>query len=74
MHERNLRVSFTRMPAPMLFGWEQQRERQRGILEQAAAHFDAGDSGCTPVRRSRWNAPPTRIARWKPGKSPAKRC
>ena len=26
----------------MLFGWEQQGERQRGILEQAAAHFDAG--------------------------------
>ncbi len=42
MHDRNLRVSFTWMPAPMVFGWEQQRERQRGILEQAAAHFDAG--------------------------------
>jgi NADPH:quinone reductase len=43
MHDRNLRVSFTWMPAPMVFGWERQRERQRGILEQAAAHFDAGD-------------------------------
>jgi NADPH:quinone reductase len=42
MHERNLRVSFTWMPAPMVFGWDAQRERQRGILEQAAAHFDAG--------------------------------
>jgi NADPH:quinone reductase len=43
MHERNLRVSFTWMPAPMVFGWEAQRERQRGILEQAAEHFDAGE-------------------------------
>jgi NADPH:quinone reductase len=43
MHDRNLRVSFTWMPAPSVFGWTEQRERQRGILEQAAAHFDAGD-------------------------------
>ncbi len=43
MHERNLRVSFTWMPAPSVFGWPQQRERQRLILEQAAAHFDAGE-------------------------------
>jgi NADPH2:quinone reductase len=43
MHDRNLRVSFTWMPAPSLFGWEEHRERQRGILERAAAHFDAGD-------------------------------
>jgi NADPH2:quinone reductase len=43
MHDRNLRVSFTWMPAPSVFGWPEQRERQRGILEQAGAHFDAGD-------------------------------
>ena len=43
MHNRNLRVSFTWMPAPQVFGWPEQRERQRAILEQAAAHFDAGD-------------------------------
>ncbi len=43
MHDRNLRVSFTWMPAPQVFGWQQNRERQRGILEQAAAHFDAGE-------------------------------
>ncbi len=43
MHERNLRVSFTWMPAPSVFGWPQHRERQRAILEQAAAHFAAGD-------------------------------
>jgi NADPH:quinone reductase len=43
MHNRNLRVSFTWMPAPSVFGWPEHRERQRGILEQAAAHFDAGD-------------------------------
>jgi NADPH:quinone reductase-like Zn-dependent oxidoreductase len=43
MHDRNLRVSFTWMPAPSVFGWPEQRERQRTILEQAAAHFDAGD-------------------------------
>jgi NADPH:quinone reductase len=43
MHDRNLRVSFTWMPAPLVFGWPEQRERQRGILEQAAAHFDDGD-------------------------------
>jgi NADPH2:quinone reductase len=41
MHDRNLRVSFTWMPAPSVFGWPEDRERQRGILEQAAAHFDA---------------------------------
>jgi NADPH2:quinone reductase len=41
--QRNLRVSFTWMPAPSVFGWPEQRERQRAILEQAAAHFDAGD-------------------------------
>jgi len=43
MHDRNLRVSFTWMPAPSVFGWPSERERQRAILEQAAAHFDAGD-------------------------------
>ncbi len=43
MQQRNLRVSFTWMPAPSVFGWPEHRERQRGILEQAAAHFDAGD-------------------------------
>ncbi|HTZ86121.1 MAG TPA: zinc-binding dehydrogenase [Solirubrobacteraceae bacterium] len=43
MHNRNLRVSFTWMPAPSVFGWPEQRERQRRILEQAATHFDAGD-------------------------------
>jgi NADPH2:quinone reductase len=43
MHDRNLRVSFTWMPAPSVFGWPGQRERQREILEQAARYFDAGD-------------------------------
>jgi NADPH:quinone reductase len=43
MHDRNLRVSFTWMPAPSVFGWPRDRERQREILEQAAAHFDAGE-------------------------------
>jgi NADPH:quinone reductase len=43
MQTRNLRVSFTWMPAPSVFGWPEHRERQRAILEQAAAHFDAGD-------------------------------
>jgi NADPH2:quinone reductase len=43
MHDRNLRVSFTWMPAPSVFGWPEHRERQREILEQAAVHFDAGE-------------------------------
>ena len=43
MHDRNLRVSFTWMPAPSVFGWLDHRERQRRILEQVAAHFDTGD-------------------------------
>jgi NADPH:quinone reductase len=43
MHNRNLRVSFTWMPAPLVFGWPEHRQRQREILEQAAVHFDAGD-------------------------------
>jgi NADPH2:quinone reductase len=42
-HDRNLRVSFTWMPAPSVFGWAGHRVRQRGILEQAARHFDAGE-------------------------------
>jgi NADPH:quinone reductase len=42
MQNRNLRVSFTWMPAPSVFGWPEHRERQRAILEQAAAHFDDG--------------------------------
>jgi NADPH:quinone reductase len=42
-HFRNLRVSFTWMPSPMVFGWPEHRQRQREILEQAAIHFDAGD-------------------------------
>jgi NADPH:quinone reductase len=42
-HNRNLRVSFTWMPAPMVFGWPEHRQRQREILEQAGIHFDAGD-------------------------------
>ncbi len=51
MHNRNLRVSFTWMPAPSVFGWPGHREMQRTILEQAAAHLDAGE---------------LRIAPWKP--------
>jgi NADPH:quinone reductase len=43
MQQRNLRVSFTWMPAPSVFGWQEQRVRQREILEQAAAAFDAGE-------------------------------
>jgi NADPH:quinone reductase len=43
MQRHNLRVSFAWMPAPSVFGWPEHRERQRGILEQAAAHFDRGD-------------------------------
>jgi NADPH:quinone reductase len=43
MHDRNLRVSFSWMPAPSVFGWPQHRERQRAILEEAAAYFDKGE-------------------------------
>jgi NADPH2:quinone reductase len=43
MHNRNLRVSFTWMPAPSVLGWPEHRVRQRTILEQVASHFDAGD-------------------------------
>jgi NADPH2:quinone reductase len=43
MHHRNLRVSFTWMPAPSVFGWPEQRERQRTILDQATGHFETGD-------------------------------
>jgi NADPH2:quinone reductase len=43
MHDRNLRVSFTWMPAPSVFGWSDQRRRQREILELAGDHFDQGD-------------------------------
>jgi NADPH:quinone reductase len=43
MHDRNLRVSFTWMPAPSVLGWPEHRERQRAILERAAEHFDLGD-------------------------------
>jgi NADPH:quinone reductase len=43
MRDRNLRVSFTWRSALSVFGWQQHREHQRGILEQAAAHFDAGE-------------------------------
>lgn len=42
MHDRNLRVSFTWMPAPSVFGWPEHRERQRTILERAGEHFDSG--------------------------------
>ena len=43
MHDRNLRVSFTWMPAPSVFGWPEQRERQRAILEQVAPLFETSD-------------------------------
>jgi len=43
MHDRNLRVSFTWMPAPSVFGWPEQRERQKAILHRAAPLFDASD-------------------------------
>jgi NADPH:quinone reductase len=43
MQQHSLRVSFTWMPGPSVFGWDAQRERQRGILEQAAARFDEGE-------------------------------
>jgi NADPH2:quinone reductase len=31
------------MPAPSVFGWPDHRQRQRQILEQAAADFDADE-------------------------------
>jgi NADPH:quinone reductase len=43
MHDRNLRVSFTWMPAPSVFGWAEYRERQAAILEKAGSHFETGD-------------------------------
>jgi NADPH2:quinone reductase len=43
LHDRNLRVSFTWMPSPSVFGWPEHRERQRAILEQAAAHLENGE-------------------------------
>jgi NADPH:quinone reductase len=43
MQERNLRVSFTWMASPSVFGWVDHRERQCRILEQAATRFDTGD-------------------------------
>ena len=43
MHNRNPRVSFTRMPAPSVFGWPEQRDRQRAIPEQAAPFFESSD-------------------------------
>lgn len=43
MHDRNLRVSFTWMPAPSVFGWPNHRERQRAILDQAAPLFETAD-------------------------------
>lgn len=42
MHDRNLRVSFTWMPAPSVFGWFEHRVRQRAILEEAVALLAAG--------------------------------
>jgi NADPH:quinone reductase len=42
MQQRNLRVSFTWMPAPSVSGWPEHRERQRAILEEAGRYFDAG--------------------------------
>ena len=42
MRQRNLRVSFSWMPAPSVFGWFGERERQTGILEDAARLFDSG--------------------------------
>ena len=41
--QHSLRVSFAWMPGPSLFGWPEQRGRQREILEQAAGYFDAGE-------------------------------
>ena len=68
MHDRNLRVSFTWMPAPSVFGWPQQRERQRGILEQAAAYFDAGDLRVQVGRRTLSSKRQTHIATSRPAR------
>jgi NADPH2:quinone reductase len=43
MQQHSLRVSFAWTPGPSVFGWSEQRIRQRAILEQAGAHFAAGD-------------------------------
>ena len=43
MHDRNLRVSFTWMPAPSVFRWTEHRERQRAILDKARPLFDGLD-------------------------------
>lgn len=40
MQQRNLRVSFTWTPAPSVFGWFDERERQTWILEEAGRLFD----------------------------------
>jgi NADPH:quinone reductase len=42
-HRHSLRVSFAWMPAPAVFGWFAERERQRTILEEAARLFDSGE-------------------------------
>ena len=39
---RSLRVSFTWTPGAQVFGWPEQRVRQREILQQAAPYFDSG--------------------------------
>jgi len=57
MHNRNLRVSFTWMPAPSVFGWHAHRERQRTILERAGEHFDSDElrvhvGGTFPLERA----------------------
>ena len=57
MHDRNLRVSFTWMPAAQVFGWQQQRERQRADTR----------AGRGPLRRGRAPGPGRRRLSARPG-------
>ena len=59
MHNRNLRVSFAWMPAPRYSAGSRSGNASARILEQAAAHFDAGDSGSRSAPPSRSPTPPT---------------
>jgi NADPH:quinone reductase len=68
MQQHSLRVSFTWMPGPSVFGWPQQRMRQRAILEQAGAHFDAGDLRVQVGATFPPSKPRRRSGPWKPGR------
>jgi NADPH:quinone reductase-like Zn-dependent oxidoreductase len=74
MHDRNLRVSFTWMPARRYSAGNRTGSASGRSSSRRRRTLTRASSGSTSARLSRWNARRTLIARWKQGRLWANWC